>query len=237
MARLRAQAIQHEPDGMSFDVVEGDMRHRLSTRLVGQYNVSNLLGVIAALRSLGLPLLKVVAACSDLSPVPGRMDTLAAADQPLVVIDYAHTPDALDKVLHALKPVASSRAGKLWCVFGCGGDRDAGKRPLMASIAENAADRVVVTSDNPRGEDAMSIIRQILQGIRHPEAIEVREDRALAIAYAVTSASADDVVLIAGKGHEDYQEIRGVKTPFSDRQQAELAMRQIPARSVGGGRS
>jgi UDP-N-acetylmuramoyl-L-alanyl-D-glutamate--2,6-diaminopimelate ligase len=223
-ARLQARAINHGRDGLSFEVWEGEECHLLSTALVGQYNVSNLLGVMATLRALGLPLPQVVQACADLLPVPGRMDNIVQAGQPLVVIDYAHTPDALEKVLGALKPLAAGRSGKLWCVFGCGGERDAGKRPLMAAAAQQGADRVVVTSDNPRSEDPQAIIEQILQGLSRNEAVLVQADRALAIAQALSQAGSADVVLIAGKGHETYQEIAGVKRPFSDKAQAEVAL-------------
>jgi UDP-N-acetylmuramyl-tripeptide synthetase len=225
-ARLQAQAIVHGLVSLSFDVVEGQARHRISTTLVGQYNVSNLLGVMAALRALGLPLAQVVQACADLAPVPGRMDTIALAGRPLLVIDYAHTPDALAKVLGALRPLATDRAGRLWCVFGCGGERDAGKRPLMAAAAEKYADRIVLTSDNPRSENPATIISQILQGLRDPAAVHVEADRALAIAHAVAQAQAGDVVLIAGKGHESYQECAGIRLPFSDKDQAQAALGQ-----------
>jgi UDP-N-acetylmuramoyl-L-alanyl-D-glutamate--2,6-diaminopimelate ligase len=225
-ARLRAQAIHQGEDGMSFDVLEGESRHRLSTGLVGLYNVSNLLGVMAALRALGLPLREVVQACAHLPPVPGRMDVISVPGRPLVVVDYAHTPDALEKVLGALRPLAEGRAGHLWCVFGCGGERDAGKRPLMAAIAEKGADQVVVTSDNPRSEDPAVIIGQVLQGFQRGAKVEVQADRALAIANTVARADARDVILIAGKGHENYQESAGVKLPFSDKAQAEAALGQ-----------
>ncbi len=223
-ARLQAQAITHGPEALSFDVVEGAARHRISTGLVGRYNVSNLLGVMAALRALGLPLPAIVEACADLLPVPGRMDAIAIAGRPLVIVDYAHTPDALDKVLVALKPLLADRTGQLWCVFGCGGGRDAGKRPLMAAVAEKHADRIVVTSDNPRSENPAAIISQILQGFSHREAVSVEPDRALAIAHAISLARSGDVVLIAGKGHESHQEIGGVKLPFSDKSQAAAAL-------------
>lgn len=223
-ARLRAQAIHQAEDGMSFDVLEGEACHRLSTGLVGLYNVSNLLGVMAALRALGLPLREVVDACAHLSPVPGRMDTISVPGQPLVVVDYAHTPDALEKVLGALRPLADGRSGRLWCVFGCGGERDAGKRPLMAVAAEQGADQVVVTSDNPRSEDPAAIISQILKGFNDSGSVTVQADRALAISHAVARAAAGDVILIAGKGHENYQESAGIKLPFSDKAQAEAAL-------------
>lgn len=223
-ARLRAQAVHQGEEGMSFDVLEGESCHRLSTGLVGMYNVSNLLGVMATLRALGLPLREVVQACAHLSPVPGRMDAISVPGRPLVVVDYAHTPDALEKVLGALRPLADGRAGRLWCVFGCGGERDAGKRPLMAAAAEKGADQVVVTSDNPRSENPASIISQILKGFSRSERVEVQADRALAITHAVARAAAGDVILIAGKGHENYQESAGIKLPFSDKAQAEAAL-------------
>lgn len=234
-ARLRAQAIQQDKDGMSFNVVEGASSYRLVTGLVGLYNVSNLLGVMAALRALGLPLREVVDACAHLSPVPGRMDTIAVPGRPLVVIDYAHTPDALEKVLGALRPLADGRAGRLWCVFGCGGERDAGKRPLMATAAEKGADHVVVTSDNPRSEDPASIISQVLKGFSAAAAVEVQPDRAMAIAHAVARANAGDVILIAGKGHESYQESAGIKRPFSDKAHAEAALGQGAGLQAAGG--
>ncbi|MFI5444575.1 UDP-N-acetylmuramoyl-L-alanyl-D-glutamate--2,6-diaminopimelate ligase [Polaromonas sp. UC242_47] len=224
-ARLQAQAIHHGLGALSFDVVEGDQRQRITTGLVGQYNVSNLLGVMAALRALGLPLQAVVEACANLLPVPGRMDVMSVPGRPLLVVDYAHTPDALDKTLDALKPLLG-QAGKLWCIFGCGGERDAGKRPLMAAVAEKHADHVVVTSDNPRSENPDFIISQIVAGFSHPAGVHVQADRAVAIAYAIGQAQAGDVILIAGKGHENYQEIAGVKRPFSDRAQAEAALNQ-----------
>jgi UDP-N-acetylmuramoyl-L-alanyl-D-glutamate--2,6-diaminopimelate ligase len=219
-ARLAAEDIAHEAEGLGFTVVEGAARVRLSTRLIGQYNVSNLLGVLGALRALGLPLGDAAAACAGLDSVPGRMERLAAPGRPLAVIDYAHTPDALDKALAALRPLARRRGGALWCVFGCGGDRDAAKRPMMAAVAERQADRVVVTSDNPRGEKPAAIISQILLGLASPAAAQVEADRAQAIAGALAQARPEDVVLIAGKGHEAWQEIAGERIAFSDRAHA-----------------
>lgn len=200
--------------------------------MVGLYNVVNLLGVIAAMRALGLPLKEAVSACEGLLPVPGRLETMVVEGLPLVVIDYAHTPDALEKVLTALRPVAQGRAGRLWCVFGCGGGRDATKRPLMAAVAQKNADQVVVTSDNPRDESAATIVSQILLGLTHCDSVYVETDRALAIAQTLAQAQPGDVVLLAGKGHENYQEVRGVKHPFSDRTHAEAA---LAARLAVGG--
>jgi UDP-N-acetylmuramoyl-L-alanyl-D-glutamate--2,6-diaminopimelate ligase len=139
-------------------------------------------------------------------------------------VDYAHTPDALEQALQALRPLAEQRQGALWCVFGCGGDRDAAKRPMMGAIAARFADRVVVTSDNPRSERPESIVAQILLGMPKSEAVAVQVDRAQAISEAVSNASANDVILLAGKGHEAVQEIAGVKTAFSDRIHAEQAL-------------
>jgi UDP-N-acetylmuramoyl-L-alanyl-D-glutamate--2,6-diaminopimelate ligase len=228
-ARLQAQAIDHDMRGLSFEVVEGAEHHSVSTPMVGRYNVSNLLGVMACLRAMNVPLVDAARACSDLSPVPGRTETLALPGLPLVVIDYAHTPDALEKVLMALKPVALSRGGRLWCVFGCGGDRDAGKRPLMAAVAEKNADQIVVTSDNPRSEEPLAIIAQMLQGLSLPDDVHVQEDRRAAITHALHLAQPMDVVLLAGKGHENYQEIKGVKIAFSDRKQAQTTLDALVA--------
>jgi UDP-N-acetylmuramyl-tripeptide synthetase len=223
-ARLRAIDIDYGEHGLRFVVREGEQRHPLQTRLIGQYNVSNLLGVIGAMRALGVGLQQAVQACGSLLPVPGRMERLREAGKPIVAVDYAHTPDALDKALQALRPLAQQRGGKLWCVFGCGGDRDPTKRPLMAAVVEKNADRVVVTSDNPRSEKPENIISQILLGLSHDECVQVQADRALAIAETVAAAAPEDVVLLAGKGHEDYQEVAGAKHPFSDKVHAQAAL-------------
>ena len=222
-ARLQAQSITAGETGLAFDVVEGAQTERLQTRLVGQFNISNLLGVIAAMRSLGVPLAQAVRACAELSPVPGRMQRLLAPGLPLVVIDYAHTPDALAKALDALRPMALQRKGQLWCVFGCGGDRDPGKRLLMGASA-GKADRVLVTSDNPRSEDPLAIIAQIMPALAHHADTQQQADRAIAIDSALTAAASADVILIAGKGHEDYQEVAGQRRPFSDLEQARCAL-------------
>ncbi|MGJ7484643.1 UDP-N-acetylmuramoyl-L-alanyl-D-glutamate--2,6-diaminopimelate ligase [Variovorax sp. LT2P21] len=217
-ARLMAQDIRYDAEGLRFDVVEqGAGTQTLSTQLIGQYNVANLLGVIGALRALGMTLADAVDACRDLQSVPGRMERVALPGQPLAVVDYAHTPDALDKALAGLRPLAAQRGGALWCVFGCGGDRDATKRPLMAAVAETQADRVVITSDNPRSEKPAAIIGQILLGLSNPDAAQVEPDRARAIAETLAQAAPADVVLIAGKGHEAWQEVAGVRTEFADR--------------------
>ena len=223
-ARLQAKDIGLGDEGLSFTVLEAGHSLRMNTRLVGQYNVSNLLGVLATLRCLGLTLEQAVQACADLEPVPGRMQQIVKPGQPLVALDYAHTPDALEKALRALQPAARQRQGKLWCVFGCGGDRDNSKRPLMGQAAQAHADGVFVTSDNPRSEVPESIIDQILAGMQAGQALHVQADRAAAIAQAIARADARDVVLIAGKGHEDYQETKGVRHPFSDMAEAQKAL-------------
>jgi UDP-N-acetylmuramyl-tripeptide synthetase len=237
-ARLRASDIHYDQQGLRFVVVEagGPERHTVQTRLIGTYNVYNLLGVMAAMRSIGVPLAAIVATCADLSAVPGRMECVGATGQTLVAVDYAHTPDALSKALTALRSLADQRGGQLWCVFGCGGDRDTVKRPLMGAMASCHADRVVVTSDNPRSEKPEVIISQILLGLTGHGAVTVEPDRAQAIAYAMSLASASDVVLIAGKGHEDYQEVAGTRLPFSDMDQVRQALRSkgASAHQIGG---
>ena len=233
-ARLQARAIAYDAQGLRFEVVEDGVAQVLQTRTIGTYNVSNLLGVIGAMRALGVPLAAAVQASSALHPVPGRMECLGAVGEPLVAVDYAHTPDALSQALAALRPLADQRAGRLWCVFGCGGDRDASKRPLMGAIAAQKADQVVVTSDNPRSEKAECIIANILLGLAHSQSVDVQSDRAQAIAEAIARAAPNDVVLLAGKGHEETQEIAGVKHPFSDREHAQRALqnRRAPAAEV-----
>ncbi|MEZ5632068.1 MAG: UDP-N-acetylmuramoyl-L-alanyl-D-glutamate--2,6-diaminopimelate ligase [Burkholderiaceae bacterium] len=225
-AALRAERVQHGTDGLAFDVVEGSSSEHLVTALVGDYNISNLLGVLGALRALGVPLADAVAACAGLPAVPGRMERVGAtqAGEPVVVVDYAHTPDALVQALAALRPLADARGGRLWCVFGCGGNRDAGKRPLMARAAQDRADAVVLTSDNPRWEDPAAILRDIESGFDGAQPARVDIDRARAIAWTVTHAAAADVVLLAGKGHEDYQEIAGERRPLADQALAAAAL-------------
>ena len=232
-ARLQARAIAYDTQGLRFEVVEAGIASVLQTRTIGSYNVANLLGVLGAMRALGVPLNAAVQACSALHPVPGRMECLGDTGEPLVAVDYAHTPDALSQALSALRPLAVQRGGRLWCVFGCGGDRDTAKRPLMGAIAGQKADHVVVTSDNPRGEKVEAIIAHILLGLPPCHAVDVQPDRSLAIADAVARAAANDVLLVAGKGHEETQEIAGVKHLFSDRTHAQQAL--LKRRSTGSG--
>ena len=224
MARLQARGLTYRDGTLGFDVVEGAQVHRIATRMVGEFNVSNLLAAMASMRAMNLPLEKIAAACVDLEPVPGRMDVLAVDGLPMVVVDYAHTPDALEKVLTALRPVAQSRGGQLWCVFGCGGDRDRAKRPLMAAMAEKYADNIVVTSDNPRTEDPLAIIGEVLAGLTRRDAAKIEANRAIAVSSTLNRALPQDVVLLAGKGHEQFQEINGYKLPFSDMAHAQAAL-------------
>ncbi len=191
---------------------------RLATRLLGRFNAENALVVLGCLTALGAPFDAAAAALGECAPPPGRMEVVAArGGGPLAVIDYAHTPDALEKALRALREHCR---GVLWCVFGCGGDRDAGKRPLMGEVADRLADVIVVTDDNPRGEDPQAIARDILAGIT-AHAPRVIHDRGEAIAAAIAAAAPGDMVLIAGKGHEDYQIYGATRRSFSDRVEAQ----------------
>jgi UDP-N-acetylmuramoyl-L-alanyl-D-glutamate--2,6-diaminopimelate ligase len=222
-ARLRATRVGLSEAGVRFHIDsewgEGDV----SAGVLGAFNVSNLLAVLGALLAAGVSLDDAVRAVSALEPVPGRLERVGGGALPLIVIDYAHTPDALEKALEALRPTVAA-GHRLVCVFGCGGDRDPGKRPLMGQAAVRLADHVIVTSDNPRGEQPMAIIEQVLAGISGEA--ESIEDRQVAIFSAVHQAQPGDVVLIAGKGHETYQEIAGVRHPFSDREVARAALAQ-----------
>jgi len=187
---------------------------KFAAPVVGRFNVSNLLAVTGALLARGERLEDVAAALGRIEPPPGRMQVLGGDGAPLVVVDYAHTPDALEKALEVLREAAVARGGRLACVFGCGGERDPGKRPQMGAVAERLAHRVVLTSDNPRGEEPQAILADIARGMK--VAPQIQPDRRRAIAEAVTGADPADVILIAGKGHEPYQEVAGVRHPFSD---------------------
>ena len=222
-ALVRAENLVDTPFGQRFSLVLPNGRTTVDTDLVGRYNVANLLAVAAVLHDAGVPAADVGLRLSALSAPPGRMERVGGNGEPLVVVDYAHTPDALDNALAALRPVAAARGGKLAVVFGCGGDRDSGKRPQMGAVAARLADQVLVTSDNPRSEDPQAIIADIVAGM---PAAEVEADRAAAIRRAVLGAEPADVVLLAGKGHESYQEINGVRLPFSDIEQARAALAQ-----------
>jgi len=231
---LRASALRNYQGGTSFHLASPFGSGVIKTQMIGRFNVSNVLAVLATLFVKGIAWREAVHAVEHLTSVPGRMEQLNSPGRVLVIIDYAHTPDALEKSLLNLKEVASGRQGKLWCVFGCGGDRDSGKRPVMGKIAE-LADEIIVTSDNPRGEEPELIMTQIAAGFtpnRFPAPL-LESDRAKAILYAIKHAEKNDVVLLAGKGHESYQEIKGKKLPFSDVDHAHIALANIASKGVG----
>ena len=215
MATDGVRGILHTPEGSG----------PFHSPLVGRFNLMNLLQAVGVLQLQGLPLPRLLEAIPSFRGVPGRMERVsapAAGQSPAVLVDYAHTPDGLENALAACRPFTS---GQLICVFGCGGDRDRGKRPQMGEIAARLADRVVVTSDNPRTEDPQRILDDVLAGIPESSSPVVEVDRAKAIAEAIASATADDLVLIAGKGHEDYQILGTTKIHFDDREEAEKALR------------
>ena len=222
-ADLYCSDVRYDAQGISARLHYADASAELRSPLLGTFNLSNLLAVAGVLLSLELPLAQIAAQLGLLQPPAGRMQRLGGEGQPLVVIDYAHTPDALENALAALR---AHVAGRLVCVFGCGGDRDCGKRPLMGRAAEQGADLLVITDDNPRTEASSAIIEQIRAGIERQEAVSIIANRADAIARTIARAAADDIILLAGKGHETYQEINGVRHPFSDLEQAERALRQ-----------
>ncbi len=224
-ADLAASDLQQSLAGLSFALQTPWGKTGVQSPLVGAFNAYNLLGVLGVLLAQGFALPDVIGALAACTPVPGRMQTLAALGRPLVVVDYAHTPDALENALLALRSAVPAE-GRLFCLFGCGGDRDPGKRPQMGAIAARLADRVLVTSDNPRGENPQAIIGQILAGIAESALgkVEAEPSRERAIFRALSQARANDVVLIAGKGHEPYQEILGRREPFSDLAQAQAAL-------------
>jgi UDP-N-acetylmuramoyl-L-alanyl-D-glutamate--2,6-diaminopimelate ligase len=224
---LFADQIRFETDGMRF-VIGGDFgTAQVHTKVAGLFNISNLLMVAACALVEGFTLNQIVSPLSQLQAIEGRMQMFGGrvGDQqlPVVVVDYAHKPDALEKVLESLRPQAQAGGGQLWCVFGCGGDRDAGKRPLMGAIAQRLSDRPLVTSDNPRTEDPSAIAQHITLGMNHGS-FEVELDRAKAIASVVQRAKNNDVILIAGKGHEAYQEIGSQRIDFSDAIHVETAL-------------
>ena len=219
---LRANGIDDSGAGVRFELDCDGATVAVQAGLVGSFNVSNLLAVIGALIAVGVEFEQAAELAACLVPPPGRMQPVGGTGEPLVIIDYAHSPDALEKVILALRPTALARGGRIVCVFGCGGDRDAGKRALMGAVASRLADSLVVTSDNPRGEDPQAIIAAVMaETAAHALAIV---DRAEAIRQTIERADARDVLLIAGKGHELYQEAGGVRHPFSDVAHAQAAL-------------
>ena len=224
-AEVRARAVRSSGAGLEFVLNTPCGEGAITSPLLGRFNVYNLLAVAACLGALGYTFAQIQNALTQLQPVAGRMHRLGGdANTPLVVIDYAHTPDALEQALSSLR---AHCAGRLICVFGCGGERDQGKRPLMGAIAERLADRSIITDDNPRSENGDVIVAQIVAGLARPQAAVVQRDRAAAIAFALREAHVGDIVLIAGKGHEPYQEISGIKHAFDD---LDVARRALEAR-------
>ncbi len=225
-AHMRAENVVLDASGIAFDLVLGDARHPVSSLLLGRFNIDNLLAVAGVLHALGENDESIAAALPKLRPIPGRMNRFGGDGKlPLVVVDYSHKPDPLQQALESLR---GHLRGRLICVFGCGGERDRGKRPQMAAIAEAHAERVYVTDDNPRGENGDAIVADIVAGFARPQDAVVERNRAAAIARAIGEAGPDDIVLIAGKGHETYQEIAGVKHPFDD---SEVARRALEGRA------
>ena len=219
IAQVRGLNLRLHSQGLSLDVESPWGAGRLESALWGRFNASNLFAALAVLLTMGVPLADALQRLSRVSPVPGRMEFIAGRPgQPTVIVDYAHSPDALQQALEAVREHSTGR--RVWCVFGCGGGRDRGKRPLMGAIAERYADFVVVTDDNPRHEDPVGIVAEILAGMVNPYAVYVHRDRAEALAFAIRHARPADIILVAGKGHEDYQLIGAEKIPFSDREQA-----------------
>ena len=223
--------LQMSTDGMRMEVYSSWGMGELESAMLGKFNAANLLGVLGVLLLGNVSLADALEALGGVEPAAGRMQRIGGEGQPAVIVDYAHTPDALEKVLVALREIRAGASGKLYCVFGCGGDRDRGKRAMMGRIAEKFSDRCIVTSDNPRSEDPKAIIDEVVSGMAMSNH-QVVIDRASAIEYAIGQAKADDAVLIAGKGHEDYQEIQGARLPFSDVRVAMKALALWPA--VGG---
>ena len=228
-AEIAASDIVTSAEGLAFHLRTPWGNRAIRSQLIGRFNVANLLAVVGCLGALGEPFARIVEVLAQLQPVNGRMSRLGGAHgQPLVVVDYAHTPDALEQALVAVR---AHCAGRLICVFGCGGERDAGKRPLMGEIAARLADVAIVTDDNPRGEDGDAIVAQIVAGMTAARAMAVERDRAVAIADALALARAGDVVLIAGKGHETYQDGAAGKRPFDDLAVAHATLERISRES------
>lgn len=223
-AMVRCVSLRLGTQGMCLHISTPQGEAVLNTRLLGRFNAENLLAVLACLLASEVPLSEAIRVLETVQAAAGRMQTLGGHPQPLVVVDYAHTPDALEKVLHTLREMLAHTAGRLIAVVGCGGDRDAGKRPLMGEIVTRLSDVAIMTSDNPRSEDPAKIIQEMTQAL--PAAsYQIILARADAIAYAIAHAQPDDMVLLAGKGHETYQEIAGIRYPFDDVEYAKTALK------------
>lgn len=223
---LRAKNVLLHSSGMGFDVEGNFGTGHVDCRLLGDFNTHNLLAVLGVLLALDISFVDALRVLGNARTVPGRMECFGGARMPLVVVDYAHTPDALEKALIAVR--AHCR-GQVWCVFGCGGERDRGKRPQMGAIAARLADRVILTDDNPRHEDGDAIITEIMAGISDRSRVQVQRNRAQALAQAISAATPDDVVLVAGKGHESYQVVGDDQLPYSDRDTVAALLKGVQA--------
>jgi UDP-N-acetylmuramoyl-L-alanyl-D-glutamate--2,6-diaminopimelate ligase len=221
---LRAPEVTPGPAGLQLKIETSAGAGAVEVGLVGRFNAANLLAVLAVLLSRGMPFEQAMHALARVRGVPGRMERFGGGDLPIVVVDYAHTPDALHQALGSAREHTD---GQLICVFGCGGERDPGKRPLMGAVAERLSDRLILTDDNPRGEDGSAIIEQIMAGICDPTAVRVERRRALAIRAAIATAAIGDLVLVAGKGHETTQDLGELKVHFSDRAQVQQALSEL----------
>jgi UDP-N-acetylmuramoyl-L-alanyl-D-glutamate--2,6-diaminopimelate ligase len=222
---------QMDAQGLTLQLHTSWGAEAMRSKLIGRFNASNLLGALAVLLASEVKLDDAVHVLASQKAVSGRMQTLGGRGVPTVVVDYAHTPDALEKVLDTLREVTEPNGGKIICVFGCGGDRDRGKRPMMGKVASKLADICIVTNDNPRGEEPRDIIEAITSDM--PAGYQIIEDRAKAITSAIEMARPVDTVLLAGKGHEDYQEIKGIRHPFFDSEIAHRALSMWNAEERG----
>lgn len=214
-ADWQANMLQCDSEGLHFQLQSTGTTTHIDSGLLGRFNVDNLLATAAVLNAVNIDMTGIKKCLTQLTAVTGRMQLVKQHNSPAVVVDYAHTPDALSQALSAMRQHLDQSAA-LWCVFGCGGDRDTGKRPLMGAQAEQLASHLVITDDNPRNEASESIIADILSGLQQPADAVILADRRQAIFYAVNEAANDDMVLVAGKGHENYQEKQGSKQPFND---------------------
>lgn len=220
-ASVLAHHVTFSPQGIKAAVKTPWGDGMITSHLLGNFNISNLLATLTALGLYDIPLSTSLQLLNTIPPVPGRMERIGGEKQPTVIIDYAHTPDALEKALKTLRPYCQ---GEIWCLFGCGGNRDSSKRPLMGAIAEKYADNVILTDDNPRHESSRTIIDEILKGFHQATRVIIEPNRRHAIQHAIACAQAEDIILIAGKGHESYQIIGDQKHIFSDTIEAKLAL-------------
>jgi UDP-N-acetylmuramoyl-L-alanyl-D-glutamate--2,6-diaminopimelate ligase len=223
-AWIRADRISMLPDGVQFDVLSSWGHASVRLALIGRFNVQNAMVALGVMLECGVEFKRAISDLQKLKTVPGRMELFSRNQGPAVVVDFAHTPDALQQVLESLKAHVD---GRLYCVFGCGGDRDRGKRPQMGKVAESLADVVVLTSDNPRSENPDDIIGDISKGLMFPEKAIIEPSRARAIRLAIESAGKGDMVLVAGKGHEAFQVVGDLKLPFSDQEQVRSALEAL----------